>query len=432
MRLKYQIFPFSLLVKELPWQGNRLKRGRTRAMVKIAKINQAAEILKGVAFETPLVYSNYLSQQYDARVHLKLENLQKTGSFKFRGAYHKLGTIRKDLGPKGVVTASAGNHAQGVAHAAQLMSISSTIVMPKWASISKQIATRSYGGQVVLIGQSLKESLDQAHKLEAEGRAFIHPYDDEDIIAGQGTVGLEIVSQLPEVEKILVPIGGGGLIAGISAAVKSLRPQTSIVGVQAASCASAAAALKSGKRVTVPAKHSIADGISVKKVGRLPFAIIRELVDSVVTVEEEEIAAAMLELLERKKVLAEGSGAVPLAALMGDQLGSLRGQSVVLVISGGNVDTHLLGRILRKGLFKTSRIMRLSVQLRDVPGSLADLLKVIADCRGNILHVFHDRLGRHLPVELSRVELEIETRGSNHIKELLSALSSSGYEVDTL
>lgn len=401
-------------------------------MVKMDQINQAAEVLKGVAFETPLVYSNYLSRQFDAKVHLKLENLQKTGSFKFRGAYHKLANIRENLGPEGVVTASAGNHAQGVAYAAQLMSISSTIVMPEWASISKQTATRSYGGRIVLFGQSLQESLDQAHKLEAEGRAFIHPYDDEDIIAGQGTVGLEIVSQLPEVEKILVPIGGGGLIAGISAAVKSLRPQASIIGVQAASCASAAAALRLGKRVTVPARPSIADGISVKKVGKLPFAIIRKLVDRVVAVEEEEIAAAMLELLERKKVLAEGSGAVPLAALMGDHLGNLRGQSVVLVISGGNVDTHLLGRILRKGLFKTNRIMRLSVQLRDVPGALADLLQVVADCRGNILHVFHDRLGRHLPVDLSRVELEIETRGSNHIEELLNALSGSGYEVDTL
>ena len=400
-------------------------------MVKIDKINRAAEILKGVAFETPLVYSNYLSRRFDARVYLKLENLQKTGSFKFRGAYHKLANIREDLGPEGVVAASAGNHAQGVAHAAQLMSISSTIVMPQWASISKQTATRSYGGQVVLIGQSLEESLEHARKLEAEGRAFIHPYDDEDIIAGQGTVGLEIVSQLPEVEKILVPIGGGGLIAGISIAVKSLRPQASIIGVQAASCASAAAALRLGKRITIPAKHSIADGISVKKVGKLPFAVIRKFVDRVVEVEEEEIAAAMLELLERKKVLAEGSGAVPLAALMGDQLVSLRGQSVVLVISGGNVDTHLLGRILRKGLFKTNRIMRLSVQLRDVPGALADLLKVVADCRGNVLHVFHDRLGRHLPVELSRVELEIETRGSDHIEELLKALSGSGYEVDT-
>jgi len=402
-----------------------------KAMVKIDKINRAAEILKGVAFETPLVYSNYLSRRFDARVYLKLENLQKTGSFKFRGAYHKLANIREDLGPEGVVAASAGNHAQGVAHAAQLMSISSTIVMPQWASISKQTATRSYGGQVVLIGQSLEESLEHARKLEAEGRAFIHPYDDEDIIAGQGTVGLEIVSQLPEVEKILVPIGGGGLIAGISIAVKSLRPQASIIGVQAASCASATAALRLGKRITIPAKHSIADGISVKKVGKLPFAVIRKFVDRVVEVEEEEIAAAMLELLERKKVLAEGSGAVPLAALMGDQLVSLRGQSVVLVISGGNVDTHLLGRILRKGLFKTNRIMRLSVQLRDVPGALADLLKVVADCRGNVLHVFHDRLGRHLPVELSRVELEIETRGSDHIEELLKALSGSGYEVDT-
>jgi len=401
-------------------------------MVKIDKINQAAEILKDIAFETPLVYSNYLSRQFDAKVYLKLENLQKTGSFKFRGAYHKLAKIREALGPEGVVTASAGNHAQGVAHAAQLMSISSTIVMPEWASISKQTATRSYGGRVVLTGQSLKESLDQAHKLAAEGRAFIHPYDDEDIIAGQGTVGLEIVSQLPEVEKVLVPIGGGGLIAGISAAVKSLRPQASIIGVQAACCASAAAALSLGKPVTVPAEHSIADGISVKKLGQLTFAIIQKLVDSVVAVEEEDIAAAILELLERKKVLAEGSGAVPLAALMGDQLGSLRGQSVVLVISGGNVDTHLLGRILRKGLFKTSRIMKLSVQLRDVPGALADLLKVVADCRGNILHVFHDRLGRHLPVEFSRVELEIETRGSDHIEELLSALTGSGYKVDTL
>jgi threonine dehydratase len=405
---------------------------RFRAMTKIERIYQAAEILRGVVYETPLVYSNYLSRRFDARVHLKLENLQKTGSFKFRGAYHKLANIRQDLGPEGVVTASAGNHAQGVALAAQLMSISATIVMPEWASISKQIATRSYGGRVVLTGRSLEESLNQAHKLAAEGRAFIHPYDDEDIIAGQGTVGLEIVSQLPEVEKILVPIGGGGLIAGISAAVKSLRSQASIIGVQASSCASTVAALRLGKRVTVPAKHSIADSISVKQVGKLPFATIRKLVDRVVTVEEEEIAAAMLELLERKKVLAEGSGAVPLAALMGDQLGTLRGQSVVLVISGGNVDTHLLGRILRKGLFKTNRIMRLSVQLRDIPGALADLLNVVADCRGNILHVFHDRLGRHLPVELSRVELEIETRGPDHIEELLNALNGSGYEVNTL
>jgi threonine dehydratase len=400
-------------------------------MIQIEVIHQAADILKNVAYQTPLVYSNYFSRRFQAEVYLKLENLQKTGSFKFRGAYHKLSKMRENLTPEGIVAASAGNHAQGVAHAAQLMSVSSTIVMPEWASISKQIATRSYGGQVLLSGQSLEESLDHANKLVEQGSTFIHPYDDEDIIAGQGTIGLEIVSQLPEVDNILVPIGGGGLIAGIASAVKSLRPQTSIIGVQTAACASAVAALRLGKRVKVPAKQSIADGISVKQLGRLPFALIQQLVDEVVAVEEEEIATSMLELLERKKVLAEGSGAVPLAALMGNHLSSLVGQSVVLVISGGNVDTHLLGRILRKGLFRSNRIMRFAVQLHDVPGALADLLRVVADCRANILHVYHDRLGRELPVELSRVELEVETRGSDHIEKLLNALSVKGYEVDS-
>jgi threonine dehydratase len=310
------------------------------------------------------------------------------------------------------------------------MGVSSSIVMPEWASISKQIATRSYGGRVILSGKSLAESLAQARKLEEEGRTFIHPFDDEDIIAGQGTIGLEIVSQLPEVEAILIPVGGGGLIAGIATAVKSMLPQASIIGVQTAACASALAARSAGKPTTVTDKYSIADGISVKQTGQLPFTIMQRFVDDLVAVQEEEIATAMLELLERKKVLAEGSGAVPLAALMGGQLSSLHEKVVVLVISGGNVDTHLLGRILRQGLFKSNRIMRFSVQLKDVPGALADLLKVVANCRGNILHVSHDRLGRHLPVELTRVELEVETRGADHIEELLDALSKSGYEVE--
>jgi threonine dehydratase len=401
-------------------------------MVYLDAIELAAEILKDVAIMTPLVYSNHFSQRFEARIYLKLENLQRTGSFKFRGAYHKLTKIRDHLGPGGVVAASAGNHAQGVAHAAQLMGISASIVMPEWASISKQIATRSYGGRVILSGKSLAESLARARQLQHEGRTFIHPFDDEDIIAGQGTIGLEIASQLPEVEAVLIPVGGGGLIAGISTALKSLRPQASIIGVEAAACASALAARRSGKPITISAKYSIADGISVKEVGKLPFGIIQRLVDDLVTVDDAEIATAMLVLLERKKVLAEGSGAVPLAALLGKQLDSLRGKVVVLVVSGGNVDTHLLGRILRQGLFKTNRIMKFSVQLRDVPGALADLLKVVANCRGNILHVSHDRLSRNLPVDLSRVELEVETRGSEHIEDLLKALGRSGYEVDTL
>ncbi len=401
-------------------------------MVHLEAIQRAAEWLKDFAIKTPLIYSNYFSHRFDAHVYLKLENLQKTGSFKFRGAYHKLAKIRDALPPEGVVAASAGNHAQGLAHAAQLMGISASIVMPEWASISKQVATRSYGGRVIISGKSLAESLAQARHLEDEGKTFIHPFDDEDIIAGQGTIGLEIVAQLPEVETILVPVGGGGLIAGISTAVKSLRPQTSIIGVEAAACASARAARKLGKPIVVPAEYSIADGISVKEVGQLPFAIMQRFVDDLLTVEEEEIAAAVLELLERKKVLAEGSGAVPLAALLGEQLVSLSGKVLVLVISGGNVDTHLLGRILRQGLFKSNRIMKFSVQLRDVPGALADLLEVVASCLGNILHVSHDRLGRQLPVGLSRVELEVETRGSAHIEELLEALNNRGYSVDVL
>ena len=428
MRLGCQIV--SMAVFDLYEPESRQLTLRIAAMASIEQINQAADILQGVAFETPLVYSNYFSRRFAARIYLKLENLQRTGSFKFRGAYHKLAKSSDSLGPGGVVAASAGNHAQGVAHAAQLMGVASLILMPEWASISKQVATRSYGGQVILTGNSLGECLAEAQKLEAEGRTLIHPYDDEDIIAGQGTVGLEIVSQLPEVDAILVPVGGGGLIAGIAAAVKSLRPQTSVIGIQASACTSAPAALKQGKPVTVPANYSIADGITVKQVGQLPFEVMQKSVDQVVAVEEEEIATAMLELLERKKILAEGSGAVPLAALMGEQLSELRGRAVVLVISGGNVDTHLLGRILRKGLFKTNRIMRFSVRLRDVPGALAQLIKVIADCRGNILHVYHDRLGRHLPVELSRVELEVETRGPNHIEEILNALKANDYEVD--
>ena len=399
-------------------------------MIKKESIHQAAGVLEGVAVRTPLVYSNYFSQKCDASVYLKLENLQKTGSFKFRGAYHKLALLSGTLSPGGIVAASAGNHAQGVAHAAQIMGIPSTIVMPEWASISKQVATKSYGAQVILSGMSLTESLARARELEAVGKTFIHPFDDEDIIAGQGTVGLEIIDQLQEVETILVPVGGGGLIAGIAAAVKSYSPQTSVIGVQAETCPSALAARRLGKPTAVSAKKSIADGITVKQVGQLPFAVMQNLVDELVTVSEEQIATSMLELLERKRIVAEGSGAVPLAALTGDQFRCSAGEVVVLVISGGNVDTHLLGRVLRQGLFRSNRIMRFSVLLEDVPGALAGLLQVVATNRGNVLHISHDRLGRHLPVELSRVELEVETRGSDHIEELLQALSGSGYEVD--
>jgi threonine dehydratase len=401
-------------------------------MVSLDDIQEAARVLDGVAIKTPLIFSTSFSRRAGAQVYLKLENLQKTGSFKFRGAYHKLSRIRPQVSPLGVVAASAGNHAQGVAHAAQLLEVPATIVMPEWASISKQLATRGYGGRVILAGTSLTESLAQARTLEAEGRTFMHPYDDPDVIAGQGTIGLEIVAELPTVDAILTPVGGGGLISGIATAVKTLRPETKVIGVQAAVCASALAARRLGKPTPVTAGKSIADGISVKEVGRLPFAVMERLVDDIVTVEEEQIAAAVLDLLERKKILAEGSGAVPLAALVSGVLPSLRDRVVVLVVSGGNVDSHLLGRILNQGLFRSGRILKFSVVLEDVPGALAGLLEVVATSRGNILHILHDRMGRHLPLGLSRVELEVETRDVGHMEEILNALTSSGYEVEAL
>ena len=401
-------------------------------MVTLHDIQGAARVLDGVAIKTPLIFSTSFSRRAGAQVYLKLENLQKTGSFKFRGAYHKLSKIRPQVSPLGVVAASAGNHAQGVAHAAQLLGVPATIVMPEWASISKQLATRGYGGRMILAGTSLTESLAQARILEAEGRTFMHPYDDADIIAGQGTIGLEIVAELPTVDAILTPVGGGGLIAGIATAVKTLRPETKVIGVQAAVCASALAARRLGKPTPVTARKSIADGISVKEVGRLPFAVMERFVDDIVTVEEEQIAAAVLDLLERKKILAEGSGAVPLAALVSGVLLSLRDRVVVLVVSGGNVDSHLLGRILNQGLFRSGRILKCSVVLEDVPGALAGLLDVVATSRGNILHILHDRMGRHLPLGLSRVELEVETRDVGHMEEILNSLTSSGYEVEAL
>ncbi|MBW1980564.1 MAG: threonine ammonia-lyase [Deltaproteobacteria bacterium] len=399
-------------------------------MVSLQAVEQASAVLSQVASKTPLVYSNSLSRQSGARIYLKLENLQKTGSFKFRGAYHKLVNIKDELGPLGVVAASAGNHAQGVALAAQLMRIPATIVMPQWASISKQIATRSYGGEVILSGKTIAESLAIARRLEKEGRRFIHPYDDEEVIAGQGSIGLEILEQLPEVDAILVPVGGGGLIAGIATAVKSRRPRVSIIGVQTAACPAALAARRHGQPVAVPAARTIADGINVRQIGQLTFPIIEQLVDELVEVEEEQIAAAILELLERKKVLAEGSGAVPLAALLGKRLRQLQNKSVVLVVSGGNVDSHLLGKILRQGLFRSGRILRFSVELADVPGSLADLLDIIAQQGGNIIHIFHDRMGRHLPLGVSRVELELETRGADHTSAILEVLAAKDYSVD--
>ncbi len=396
-------------------------------MISLDTIQSAAELIRDKIIRTPLVYSPSLSRRFDANIFLKMENLQKTGSFKIRGATYKLLSINKSGVVSSVVAASAGNHAQGVALAAKNAGLASTIVMPEWSSISKQEATRGYGGEVICFGQNIGESLSRAQELASKEKLFIHPFDDPDIIAGQGTIGLEILEELNDADMILVPIGGGGLISGIASALKAVRPGIKIIGVQAAACPSAQASLRKGKPVRVTSRQSIADGISVKQIGNHNFEIIKELVDDVVLVEEEEIAAAMLMLLEQKKILAEGSGAVGLAALVNESVKVPSKANIILLISGGNVDSPLLGRILRKGLMKNGRMMRFEVTLDDMPGSLSRLLSLVASMKANVLHIYHDRNLRDLAIYRTRVDLEIETRGRQHLDEIAAELKKEGY-----
>ena len=387
-------------------------------------------MMKGKVIRTPLIYSPSLSEMFGGEIYLKLENLQKTGSFKIRGAMHYLLTNKERIGPGGVVAASAGNHAQGVALAASQANIPATIIMPEWASISKQEATRGYGGEIVIEGKSLGESLKKAEEMALEGKIFIHPFNDPDIITGQGTIALEIIEDLKKIDMIIVPVGGGGLISGIASFVKSMIPTIKVIGVQSAACPSVYESYYRGKITKVSSQYSIADGISVKQVGALNFEIIRKFVDDVVLVEEDQIAAAILLLLERKKILAEGSGAVSLAALLNGSIKISRRNRVVLLISGGNVDSSLLGRILSQGMLKHGRILRVRVRLSDTPGSLSQLLIIISALKANVLHIYHDRNTRNLPIYVTHVDLELETRGHKHVEEIAQKLAMAGYDFE--
>jgi threonine dehydratase len=400
-------------------------------MVSLADIRAAEQRIAGHIIRTPLVYSPFISARTGARVYLKLETLQKAGSFKVRGATNKILLHFTAVRKQGVVAASAGNHAQGVAVAAHSAGIKATIVMPSWASIAKQEATRGYGADVVLYGSTLEESIGRAGNLAQEGQLFIHPYDDDEVIAGQGTTGLEILDDLPGVDMIVVPVGGGGLIAGIATAAKSIKPGIRIIGVQAAACLSASVALAAGSPVRIMAKPTIADGIRVAESGARTFPVLKELIDEIVPVSEEQIADAMLLLLERKHVVAEGAGAAPLAALLSGSIPILPGSTVVLVISGGNVDSAQLFRIVRQAMARQGRILRFSVLLDDRPGALAELLSVIAKEGGNIVHIDHTQGEGEVPVMMARVEIELETRGKEHAGFILSAIGNAGYSVRT-
>lgn len=399
-------------------------------MVSFEDIRAAEARIAGHVIRTPLVFSPSLSARTGAKVFLKLETLQKAGSFKVRGATNKILANIDRVRQRGVVAASAGNHAQGVAVAADAAGIHATIVMPFWASIAKQEATRGYGAEVLMYGSSLEESLVKAEEIAREGKLFIHPYDDDEVIAGQGTVGTEILNDLPETDLIIVPVGGGGLITGIATAAKAIRPAIRIIGVQAAACPSAAGAVAAGSPVRVTAQPTIADGIRVAECGNRTCPALRDLVNGIVLVSENDIADAMLLLLERKHIVAEGAGAAPLAALLGGTVAIPAGSTVVLVISGGNVDSAQLFRIVRQAMARQGRILRIAVILEDRPGSLAGLLSVIAAQGGNIIHIDHTQGEGEVPVMMARVEIEVETRGREHTDALLDAVTGAGFHVD--
>jgi threonine dehydratase len=399
-------------------------------MISLADVQIAAEIIKDNVLRTPLVYSPTFSKMTGTEVYLKLENLQMGGSFKIRGATYKIQQHLEQVRQNGVVAASVGNHAQGVALAARAANVPATIVMPVWASISKQEATRNYGAEVILQGDTLLESIKIGQDLASEsGRMFIHPYDDAEVTIGQGTIGLEILEEIPNPDWILVPVGGGGLIAGIATCVKSIRPQTRIIGVQAEACPSAYEALKLGRPVSIEDKNSIADAIMVTEVGESDFHILKDKVDQIILVSEDQIAEAITLLFERKKILAEGGGAVPLAALLGSSLKVPNGHRVVLIISGGNVDSLVLDKIIRQGLRLHGRLMRFSLCLEDVPGSLARVLNLISGYHANVVHIYHARNEKGLPINYTRVDLELETRNFDHIEEIRKSIENQGYKI---
>lgn len=390
--------------------------------VTLRDVEHASEVLEGVVRRTPLDTSRTLSEFSGMDLRLKLENMQRTGSFKLRGAYNKIHSLSDSQRKRGVIAASAGNHAQGVAHAATLLGTRSTIVMPEGASPAKIDATKGYGAKVVLHGAIFDETLEMAMKIaEREGATFIHPFDDPKIIAGQGTVGLEMLDAEPGLETIVVPVGGGGLVAGISVVAKARRPETRVVGVQSQAFPGMYMAFKTARIVPFRAEETIADGIAVKRPGKLDYRIVRKLTDDVVLVSDADITEALFLLLERMKMVSEPAGAAGVAACLGGQVKSGKGPCGV-VVSGGNIDMSTLDQIVAKGLEREHRLLRVRVTLSDKPGALRDVLDVVARARGNVVDVEHDRVGKEIPVGRAEVTLTLETQNLEHTKSLISEL----------
>ncbi len=394
--------------------------------VTIEQILAAREHLRGTTLTTPMEGSRWLSALTGQDVRLKCENLQRTGSFKIRGAYLRISHLSDEERARGVVAASAGNHAQGVALAATLLGIKSTVFMPNGAPIPKEKATRGYGAEVRFVGHTIDECLVEARRFEADtGAVLIHPFDHEDIVAGQGTCGLEILEQAPEARTVVVPTGGGGFLAGIATAIKALRPDVRVVGVQADSAAAYPASLRAGRPVPLTSMSTMADGIAVGCPGDVPFAAIQRHVDEIRTVSEESLSTALLALIERAKVVVEPAGAAAVAALLDDPT-AFAGPTVA-VLSGGNIDPLLLMRVIRHGMAAQGRYLSVQCRIPDRPGGLAQLLSRLSACDANVLDVVHERNAESLPLDQVDVVLQMEMRGPEHRDLVLATLREHGY-----
>ena len=396
-------------------------------MLTLDKVYHAAYVLKPVIRKTDLIPARQINPE--SEIYLKTENLQVTGSFKVRGAYYKISQLSDEEKAHGVIACSAGNHAQGVALAAAHSGIPSLICIPDGAPISKVEATRKFGAEICLVPGVYDDAYNRALQLKEEkGYTFIHPFNDEDVIAGQGTIGLEILEQLPDVDVVIVPVGGGGLISGVAYAIKALNPQVKVYGVQADGAPSMLRSIADGKIEALDEVSTIADGIAVKEPGDLTFALCQKYVDGIVSVSEDEIAAAILTLIEQQKLIAEGAGAVSVAAAMFNKV-DLKGKKVCCLVSGGNIDVTILSRVIKRGLLKSGRTFSMTVELLDKPGQLQDVAAAIAAEGGNVISVHHERASEGSDINGCYLRLVMETRNFEHIEAIKNALIARGYKV---
>jgi len=394
----------------------------------LEKINQARQRISDVAVNTPFSYAPFLSEQTGVDVYLKKENLQMTGAFKLRGAFNKIASLSENERAKGVVAASAGNHAQGVAYSAQHFGIKAVIVMPDSTPLTKISGVRHFGAEVILAGSNYDEAYAYATKYgEENGLVFVHPFEDEEVIAGQGTVALEILEEASDLDAIIVPVGGGGLISGIAAAIKGNNPNIEVIGVSASGAPAMKNSFDAKRPIDSVSVRTIADGIAVRDCSPITLSYILETVDTFITVDDREIASAILFLLEKQKLVVEGAGAVGVAALMHKKLPHLEGKKVAVVLSGGNVDVTLLSVIIEKGLIKSHRKLKLTVTLVDKPGSLMSLTQLLRDLNTNIVQIAYDRTSTDLEYGDANVTIHLETKGKEHQNEIIKVLHDNGY-----